>query len=134
MIEKRELFEQVKKRSVPLANIDELCFGQLLLTGLSNGVDYDFDGAVGFVCQVRKEADTNGGDVILLRHPDKSLICHLDQGFFVVPNDLAIAVIRFFERTPEHEMVDNPSLDYTIGEFLRDEGFFIEKKSVVSLD
>jgi hypothetical protein len=134
MKNKEELFEQIKKRSIPLENVDDLLFGQLLLTGLSNGVFYSFDSAVGFVCQVRKCADTNGGDVLLLRHPDESLVCYLNQGFFVVPHDLAVHALQHFNRGVETEMVENPDLDYTIGEHLNEKGFIVPEREKIKID
>jgi len=132
MRNKEELFIEIKKRATPLNSIDELCFGQMLLTGLSNGVAYDFDSAVGFVCQVRKGADVNGQDVLLLRHSTQELVCHIDQGFFVIPDELIRHALAFFKRGVEVEMIENPELDYTIGEFLNERGFIVEKGEKVN--
>jgi len=131
---KEDVFEQIKKRSLPVTDKSELCFGKLLLTGLSNGVSYNFDSAVGFVCQIREKADTGGDDVYLLRHPNAELICYLEQGFFVVPDDLVREALLFFKRGVDIEMIENPEIEYTIGEYLNEKGFLVPEREKPNLD
>lgn len=134
MDKKAELFELMKKQSSPIKDLDGLCFGQVVVTGLSVGTSYNFDNAVGFVCQIRREADDSGQDVFLLRHPNGELICHVNQGLFSVPSEIAEKVVPYFKRGVDTEMIENPSLEYTIGEFLSESGFIIEKQIPVDPD
>tara|TARA_R110001592_G_scaffold342386_1_gene632201 strand:- start:278 stop:685 length:408 start_codon:yes stop_codon:yes gene_type:complete len=128
MDKKSEFFEVIKKHATPIKDLQGLCFGQVVVTGLSIGAQYDFDNAVGFVCQIRREADDSGGDVFLLRHPAGELVCHVNQGLFAVPEDIARRALSLFIRGIEVEMIENPSLEYTIGEYLCESGFIIEKR------
>lgn len=131
MDRKADLFEEMKKHAQPINELLGLCFGQIVLTGLSIGSEYNFDNAVGFVCQIRRGADESGQDVFLLRHPNGDLICHVNQGLFAIPGEIAQKVVPYFKRGVDIEMIENPNLEYNIGEFLCEDGFIIEKRTPV---
>ena len=133
-MQKDDLFASIKSRATKIDNMDELRFGQLVLTGLSTSTEYNFDSAVGFICQVRKGASDAGEDVVLLRHSNGELVCHLAQVFLEIPENLVLNSLAHFSRGIDVELVENPELTYMIGEHLPESGFIIPIRPPVSID
>jgi hypothetical protein len=86
--------------------------GEYVLTGIQAGNlrgERGWQSYIGYVAQVRKKAGAFGSDMILLRHPDGTMMRHENQSFFRMSDELAEKAKKLFDEgvTPEME-------DYTV--------------------
>lgn len=78
---------------------------------------------VGYCVQVRKQAGAHGSTQVILRHPDGSLVCHENQGFFSLSPEQEAMARTIFISTPEDE---DYATDYKCPKSIHKVGFVIE--------
>lgn len=87
--------------------------GEYVITGIQHGNvrgERGWQYYVGYVVQVRRKAGAYGSDMVLLRHPDGTLMVHENQLFVRMSRDLRDRVISLFpeDLTPESEDYSKP--------------------------
>lgn len=101
---KSSLFERIREAErVYLGSEQHPQYGQFLLTGLIYGKPYDFDHALGYVVQIRKQEDSVMGCEHLIRHADGRLVVHKNQMFWLVPDEFITEVQQLFLPSPSDE-------------------------------
>lgn len=91
--------------------------GEYVITGMQIGNKRGAQGwhkYVGYVVQVRKKAGAFGSDMVLLRHPDGSLVRHENQSFYRMDERLLEQAKSLFPAgmTPDEE---DYTKAYTLG-------------------
>ena len=123
---KASLFEQIRNSNSELlgdGNPPE--YGQIVRSGLIQGKPYDFDHAIGYVVQIRKQRGQSGSDQYLVRHANGELSTHENQYFWLIADRLAEKALVLFAQTPGQEGGDT---EYTIECEQPERGYIIEGK------
>tara|TARA_B100000700_G_scaffold252166_1_gene283529 strand:- start:9687 stop:10133 length:447 start_codon:yes stop_codon:yes gene_type:complete len=99
--------------------------GELVISGLIQNKEYNFDNSVGYVVQIRKKRGDFGTDQYFLRHCNGKITVHENQSFYVVPESLVDEALSFFEIKKEEEPKDE--IEY-IYQGYKETGFMIDFK------
>ena len=89
--------------------------GEYVITGMQAGNlrgEKGWQFYIGYVVQVRKKAGDFGSDMVLLRHPDGTLMQHTNQAYFRMGDAWTKKAMTMFETTPDTEDYTKP---YTLG-------------------
>ena len=121
---KLSIFNEIKNSDRKFLGFDEYPeYGKIVMTGLIQGQEYDFEHAIGYVVQIRCKRGQYGSDQYLVRHSDGILAVHENQSFWLVPDSLAEKALELFVQTPCQEGGDT---EYSIGADFPETGYLIE--------
>mgnify|MGYP003440473607 FL=1 len=94
-----------------------------VITGFIAGKENIADNRVGRVAQVRLEAGDFGSDCVLLRHKDDTLIPHVNQSFWLIPDKFKDYLDNIFT---DVYLDDSDKYFYTLGGKKSKKGFIVK--------
>lgn len=105
--------------------------GEYVLTGIQAGNLHGEKGLhfrIGYVVQIRKKAGAFGSHIVLLRHPDGTLMSHMNQTFVRVSEEWQERVKAVFAKGITPSEMEDYSQPYTLGGEFPEIGGIIELK------